>query len=47
VSALRRTTISASRAIVAAQQSGGLDQALGKWNSTERFEDELKWDMVR
>jgi hypothetical protein len=32
--------IAATRAMAAAQQSAALEQALGKWNSTERFEDE-------
>ena len=30
----------ASRATPSAQQTAGLDQALGKWSSTERFEEE-------
>jgi hypothetical protein len=33
-------SIAAARAMAVAQQTAGLDQALGKWNSTERFEDE-------
>jgi len=30
----------ATRATPSAQQTAGLDQALGKWSSTERFEEE-------
>jgi hypothetical protein len=33
-------TTAATRVMGAAQQTAGLDQALGKWNSIERFEDE-------
>jgi len=31
-----------TRAAVVAQQAAGLDQALGKWQSTERFEGEAR-----